>query len=174
MVNLRQAFRHQPPDTSDSRVQRYIVPVSGGTEEPRFFEIVRRIAERRPVDITLVYVVEIMQSMPLDSELPNELQHGEAVLKAAENAVQPCLEHKRGVIRSELLQARSAGAAIVDEAIEHQAHGIVIGATTRKRHGRITLGETVEYVLLNAPCEVVVIRHEHPSWSPDHAPEAGR
>ena len=31
-------------------------------------------------------------------------------------------------------------------------------AAIHRRHGRPTLGETTEHVLLNAPCEVVVIR----------------
>jgi nucleotide-binding universal stress UspA family protein len=41
----------------------------------------------------------------------------------------------------------------------------------RRRHGRPTLGDTIGYVLMNAPCEVVVVREplterasEEPTW----------
>jgi nucleotide-binding universal stress UspA family protein len=59
---------------------------------------------------------------------------------------------------TELLQARSAGAAIVDEAIERASDAIVMAARIRKRHGKPTVGDTVNYVLKNAPCEVIVVR----------------
>ena len=56
-------------------------------------------------------------------------------------------------------QARSVnGPAIVDEAIDRSADGIVMTASVHRKHGRATLGETITHVLLNAPCEVVVIR----------------
>jgi nucleotide-binding universal stress UspA family protein len=57
-----------------------------------------------------------------------------------------------------LLQARAVGPAIVDEAIERDADAIVMTAAIQRRHGRPTLSDTVVHVLLNAPCEVVVIR----------------
>jgi nucleotide-binding universal stress UspA family protein len=65
---------------------------------------------------------------------------------------------KRVQIQTELLQARSIGAAIVDEAIERSADAILLTAAIRRQHGRPTIGETVNYVLLNAPCEVIAVR----------------
>lgn len=117
------------------------------------------MASHRQVDVTLVYVVEVMQSMPLDAELPHEIARGEQVLQDAEQSAVARLDGRCAAIRTELLQARSAGAAIVDEAIEHEAQAIVLGVSVRKRMGRLTTGPTLEYVLVNAPCEVVVIRH---------------
>jgi nucleotide-binding universal stress UspA family protein len=117
------------------------------------------MASHQRVDVTLIYVVEVMQSMPLDAELPHEISRGEQVLADAERRAGAGLDGRCSAMRTELLQARSAGAAIVDEAIEHQAHAIVLGASVRKKMGRLTTGETLEYVLVNAPCEVIVIRH---------------
>ncbi len=138
--------------------------MSGGPGDRRLLEVVEKIARQQNVDITIVYVVEVMQSMPLDAELPHEITRGEEVLRDAELAAGACLNGKVSQLRTELLQARSAGAAIVDEAIEHQAHAIVLGATVRKKFGRPTTGETLNYVLTNAPCEVIVIRHAQPGW----------
>jgi nucleotide-binding universal stress UspA family protein len=61
-------------------------------------------------------------------------------------------------IVTELLQARAVGPAIVDEAIEREADAILMTASIHRKHGRDSLGETTNYVLLNAQCEVVVIR----------------
>lgn len=138
--------------------------MSGGAGDIRLLEVVEKIAYHENVDITIIYVVEVIQSMPLDAELPLEISRGEQVLQQSEIAARACLAGKSSSIRTELLQARSAGAAIVDEAIEHEAHAIVLGATIRKKFGRSTTGDTLDYVLLNAPCEVIVIRHARPGW----------
>ena len=53
-----------------------------------------------------------------------------------------------------LVRARNAGRAIVDEAARRQAEIVVLGAP-RGRH-RAIFGKTVDYVLKNAPCRVMV------------------
>jgi len=108
--------------------------------------------------ITFLYIVGVPQSMPLDAELPADIDLGERALRRAENAARQALPSRNTTIVTELLQARAVGPAIVDEAIERGAEAIVMTATIHRRHGRPTLGETTDHVLLNAPCEVVVIR----------------
>ena len=63
---------------------------------------------------------------------------------------------------NELLQARTAGAAIVDEAVEQQVDAIVMATENRLERGKISVGESVPYVLRHAPCEVIVIRTAPP------------
>lgn len=139
--------------------QRIVVPVKGGPTDGRVLEVVGQLVHRHPVTITLIYVVEVLQSMPLDAELPAEIDKGEAILRKAEHTARHGLGHKLERVSTELLQARSAGAAIVDEAIERGADVIAMAAVNHHRHGRTTLGETVGYVLKNAPCEVLLLRH---------------
>jgi nucleotide-binding universal stress UspA family protein len=102
--------------------------------------------------------------MPLDAELPGEIDEGERALQAAERTAARTLPSRSTQILTELLQARAAGPAIIDEAIERDADAIVMTAAIHRKHGRPTLGETTDHVLLHAPCEVVVIR----TVSPDH------
>lgn len=163
MVSLRQAFRgtQDQPDTGWARA---IVPVTDLELDIRLLQIVERIALRQKIEITLVYVVEVMQSMALDAELPSEVTRGEQVLRSAQEHLTRHLEGKRSVISTELLQARSAGAAIVDEAIDRSASVILLSAKLQRKHGQLTIGETVDYVLKNAHCEVLVVRHEMPDW----------
>lgn len=163
MASIRQAFRHHPTDRT-APDYRLVVPVSGGPEDARLLEIVDKISQKSQTFITLVYVVEVAQSMPIDAELPAEIERGENVLREAELLTTRCVGGRRGAITTELLQARSAGAAIVDEAIEHGANAIMLGTSVRKKFGQLSTGETVDYVLRNAPCEVIVIRQAQPGW----------
>lgn len=166
MVSFRSTFRPR----AGERVQtsfKVVVPVSGGSTDARLIDAVRKLSYRQPVDITLVYVVEVEQSMPLDAELPDEVNRGEAVLRSAANDAERDKDSDLLHVYTELLQARSAGAAVVDEATDKNADAIMIGATLRRQYGRLTVGDTVDYVLKNAPCEVIVIRQALPDWITD-------
>jgi nucleotide-binding universal stress UspA family protein len=61
-------------------------------------------------------------------------------------------------VEGELLQARDAGHAIVDEAIERSADAIVIGVPYRRPFGEFELSRVPAQVLKTAPCEVVLLR----------------
>jgi nucleotide-binding universal stress UspA family protein len=108
--------------------------------------------------MTLVYVVEVPQAMPIDAELPGEINRGEQVLAGAEAYLKSRLGERNAEVLSELLQARTAGAAIVDEATEQHADLVMMATENRINHGKITFGESVSYVLKNCPCEVVLVR----------------
>jgi nucleotide-binding universal stress UspA family protein len=140
------------------RFARLVVPVAGSEMDDRVVGMLPDLLSREGGTITFLFVVEVPQSMPLDAELPSDIDIGERALRHAENAARPLLPSRNATIVTELLQARAVGPAIVDEAIERDAEAIVMTAAIHRRHGRPTLGETTDHVLLNAPCEVVVIR----------------
>jgi nucleotide-binding universal stress UspA family protein len=140
------------------RFARLVVPVAGSDMDDRVVGMLPNLLSREGGTITFLFVVEVPQSMPLDAELPTDIDIGERALRHAENAARPLLPSRNATIVTELLQARAVGPAIVDEAIERDAEAIVMTAAIHRRHGRPTLGETTDHVLLNAPCEVVVIR----------------
>jgi hypothetical protein len=81
------------------------------------FSLVAPVGDRRNKQrarIEIIHVIEVPQALPLDAELPEAVQHGEVVLAQAEQ-----LARQRDVeVSAEMLQARSAGVAIVDEAVE--------------------------------------------------------
>ena len=78
-----------------------------------------------------------------------------AVLDLAEGAA----ERGKVVMRTELLQARDVGAALVDEAVAIDADVILLGLPYRTRlGGDFAIGRTIPYVFQNAPCRVVVVR----------------
>ncbi|MEA2525474.1 MAG: hypothetical protein QOF73_2701 [Thermomicrobiales bacterium] len=141
---------------------RIIVPVNGSNGDARVLALTADLVHRQQVAITLIYVVEVQQSMPLDAELPAQIDRGEAVLSRAEELAKSLISSKLDRLTTDLLQARSAGAAIVDEAIERNADAIVMATSIRVKHGKTHLGETAAYVLKNAPCEVIVVRLAQP------------
>lgn len=137
---------------------RIILPVSGGPEDDRAIDLVGELAQRHPTNITLVYVVEVQQAMPLDAELPEQVEQGEAVLQRAERLTKQRLPTSTNLISTDLLQARSAGAAIVDEAIEQNADVILMATSIAIKYGKQMIGEAAAYVIRNAPCDVILVR----------------
>lgn len=163
MVSFRQAFRSQAHHEATERAC-LIVPVTGSDSDERLLKIVERIARRQNANVTLLFIVEVMQSMPLDAELPVECERGEQVLRDAREEVSRNLENRSSTVETEMLQARAAGPAIVDEAIVREADAIIMSASIQRRHGKLSTGDTTDYVLRHAPCEVIVIRQAMPEW----------
>jgi nucleotide-binding universal stress UspA family protein len=140
------------------RFARLVVPVAGSGMDDRVLSLLPNLLSIDGGAITFLFVVAVPQSMPLDAELPNDIETGERALRNAEHTARRAFPSRNITIVTELLQARAVGPAIVDEAIERDADAIVMTAAIHRRHGRPTLGETTDHVLLNAPCEVLVIR----------------
>jgi nucleotide-binding universal stress UspA family protein len=138
--------------------ERVVVPIGGADGDGRALDILPDLFNKNGGTVTFLYVLEVPQSMPLDAELPNEVAAGDRALRLAEALMRKALPARTVRIVTELLQARAAGPAIVDEAIDRAAEAIIMTAAVRRRHGRLTLGGTTEHVLLHAPCEVVVVR----------------
>ena len=64
-------------------------------------------------------------------------------------------------VTSSVVQARSAGPAIVDEAVEHSADLIVMGLRYKMRFGgQWDAGRTVPYVMRNSTAPVWCLRVE--------------
>lgn len=125
----------------------------------RTIDVATGLADRdHRAELILVYVVEVPQQYPLDADLPDQIERGETILRDAEHHAHAQRGQIWSRVTTTLLQARLAAAAIVDEAIERGADAIVLGAVNTRRHGQLTQGETVPYVLDNAPCDVIVLR----------------
>lgn len=136
-----------------------LVPVNGTPADHHALRVLSRLVDGKTANIVAVYVVEVPQSLPLDADMRDEIDRGDAALDAvAKDAKELC--HLRGDhLRTDILQARTAGAAIVDEASNLHCDLIVMSAGVRDEHGRLTVGETANYVLKHAPCEVMLLRH---------------
>jgi nucleotide-binding universal stress UspA family protein len=112
------------------------------------------LAKRTRGKVNVVHVIEVRRSLPLDADLVSEAQRGEDILSQAEMAA----KRQDFEVEGDLLQARDAGHAIVDEAVERQADAIIIGIPFRKPFGEFEMGKVPAHVLKAAPCEVILLR----------------
>jgi nucleotide-binding universal stress UspA family protein len=139
---------------------RILVPVKGDLIDDEAVQLACTLAAGREqrgkprTTIEIIYVIEVPRALPLDADLPDEVQRGEKALTHAEG-----LTHGMNVmVETEILQARTVGAAIVDEAVERGAGTIIMAAQYRRRLGEFNMGLTLPYVLKNAPCRVLITR----------------
>ena len=105
-------------------------------------------------NLFIVYVIEVERGLPIDAEIVPATAKGEEVLKEMEQVAKPY----RCVTRAELLQSRKAGLAVVQEAVDKEVDAIVLGTSYTEQYGSFSMGETVPYVLKNAPCRVILWR----------------
>jgi len=138
---------------------RILVPVAGTDTDEEAIELADKLlSKKNRGEICAVYVISIERALPIDAEIESEIRKAEDILNHTES-----IAGEQGYkIETDLLQAREAGPAIVDEAIEREVDLILIGVTYKKRFGEFSLGDVVPYVLKNAPCRVILY-HQHTS-----------
>ena len=149
----------------------YLVTLDGSEASYNALAVACETARHTKAKVLGIYVIEVPRSQPIDADLQLELQRGEEILERAEAVAR---EH-HVEIEADLLQARQAGHAIVDEAIERGADAIVVGLEYHRPYGRFELGEVPDYVLEHAPGEVWLIRYPPPKDGDSNArPDAAR
>jgi nucleotide-binding universal stress UspA family protein len=137
---------------------RYLVPVDGSDASYAALAATCDVARMHRADVSAIFVIEVPRTLPLDADMRGDFDRGEDVLTQAEQVGR---DHKVKVDAS-MCQARQAGHAVVDEAIEDDVDAIVVGVDYHRPYGRFRLGRLPEYVLANAPCEVWLFRYAPP------------
>ncbi|MGE5433267.1 MAG: amino acid permease [Candidatus Doudnabacteria bacterium] len=130
-----------------------LVPVKPGRESEEAIDFACRLAAQRRASIAAVSVVVVPMELPLDAELPE----AEAAANEALDAAVAIGELYGVDVIGRLLRARRPGRAIVREAELRQTEIIVLGAPRTGRPQRAIFSETVDFILKNAPCRVMVV-----------------
>jgi APA family basic amino acid/polyamine antiporter len=134
--------------------RRLLVPVVPGPPSDEAMDVACGLAAERGARITALSVIEVPLELPLSEALEDEERTAHRELVEAR-----AIGESYGVtVLERLTRARSAGRAIVLEAERRGSEIIVLGAPRRGegRRGRGVFGKTVDYVLRNAPCRVLV------------------
>lgn len=131
---------------------RILVPVIGTKADEEAIRLGCQLAKKNKTKIWVVYVVTIKRSLPLDAEIEPEIRKAEDILDRMESIA----EEEDFEIETDLLQARDAGPAIVDEAVEREIDLILVGIAYKRRFGQFSLGSVVPYILRSAPCHVIL------------------
>ena len=138
--------------------QRVLVPVSGADTDAEAVRLACRLARRGKAKVMVVTVLEIRRSLALGTVQDAELDRAESLLQTAEKAA----AELETVPETELLQARDAGPAIVEEIAHWKADIVVVGMPFRERFGEFYMGKTAPYILRHAPCRTLLFREPPP------------
>jgi len=138
--------------------QRILIPVMGTDADEQAIRLASGMAKKNKGKIWAVYVITVKRALPVEAEIEQDIQQGEAVLDHLES-----IAEEDGIeIETDLLQAREVGPAIVDEAVELGADLILMGVTYKRRFGQFTIGNVVPYVFKNASCRVILYHQPIP------------
>jgi len=104
--------------------------------------------------VHFLHVIEVPRTLPLKAILTQESERADQLLNSAME-----IAHRVGCEAiPEVVQARDAGSAIVDEARDHHCALLLIGLVRHSNPLQSELNKTVSYVLTNAPCRVWLVQ----------------
>jgi nucleotide-binding universal stress UspA family protein len=131
---------------------KILVPVIGTEADEEAVRLGVQLARKNKARMWAVYVITIKRSLPLDAEITTETERAEGIL----DRMEVIAEEEEYEVETDLVQAREAGPAIVDEAVEREVDLILLGIAYKTRFGQFSLGNVVPYILKNAPCRVIL------------------
>ena len=134
--------------------KRVLVPVSGGEVGDEAIKLACRLAKKDKGKTWAVYVITIKRALPIDADIDSEVHEAENML----NHIEEVAEDESYEVETDVIQAREAGPAIIDEAVERSVDLILMGISYKRRFGQFSLGNVVPYVLKNAPCPVILLQ----------------
>ena len=139
---------------SSAEFERILVPMKLGDIGEEMVATAIALAKERGSAIEAITVVRVPRKFALEGELPPEVAaRVDASLEEAR-----ALGADHGVeVHGDVVRARSIGHAIVEEAERRDADLIVLGSSPRWRRQSRFFSPTVDFVLRNAPCEVLVV-----------------
>ena len=129
-----------------------LVPVRDTVVSEEMMVLACQLATERRSAIDALYVIEVPLNLPIDATLPEERERARQVLERAAQAADMFNVRLTPVI----VTARSAGRAIVEEAIARRSEVIVLGSQGKRRIADKVFGRTIDYVLNNLPCEAII------------------
>ncbi len=138
---------------------KILVPVVGTEADEEAIKLACQLVKKKNKGkIYAVYVIAIKRALPVDAEIEAEIKEGEDIL----DRVETFAEEQDYEVETDLIQAREAGPAIVDEAVEREIDLILLGIKYKRRFGQFSLGSVAPYVLKNAPCRVILYHQYTP------------
>ncbi len=132
---------------------RILVPMKLGIIGEEMLATAIKLAGEHGAVVEALHVVRVPLEHALDAELLDEEERAEAALAEARLLGS---EHGIDVVVT-TLRERSIGRAIVDHARATKADLIVVGSSPRWRRQSRFFSPTVDYLLRNAPSEVLIV-----------------
>jgi basic amino acid/polyamine antiporter, APA family len=118
--------------------------------EPEAVATAAKLAARRRRGIHVLVLITVPTTSPIDADLPEQEATAQATIDSAH-----VLGGRRVTGHWEKVRPGEAGRRIVDEARDIRARAIVM-SVPRRRVGSTTFGRTLETVLTERPCRVII------------------
>jgi nucleotide-binding universal stress UspA family protein len=131
-----------------------LLPICGKEVDESAFLVAAWLAKTSKSLVRALHVIEVSRDMPLDADLSEEAALGERILGKIEDRAKA----EKCPMQAEIIQARSAGHAIVQEAQIRNAQTIVLGTSRIREITGEYFGRTISYILKNTDCEVIIWR----------------
>ncbi len=137
---------------ADIVYDQLLVPLVGSQVTDEMVVLACQLATERNSSIDALYVIEVPMNLPLDARLTQERERAKQVLDRA-----AVIADQFGVKMTPIVvTARQAGRAICEEAAARRSEVIILGAARKRRIAERVFGRTIDYVLDQAPCEVLI------------------
>ena len=141
-----------PSMQADIDYDQILVPITGTRISDEMMVLACQLATEKNSSINGLYVIEVPLNLPLDARLVNERAKADKVLKAGALIA----SQFKVMFTPNVVTARQAGRAIVEEAERVRSEVIMLGTTRKRRIGNLTFGRTTDFVLDHSPCEVLL------------------
>jgi APA family basic amino acid/polyamine antiporter len=167
LVSLFPAPRRQE---MAQRIEHILIPVHSTEYADELARIACDLNQLYTADITAVYAIEVPRSLELEADLGAQTREAQDILDTANHIAETVYDIE---FEKVILQARSAGVALVEYANERGTDLILLGA----HHGQkrspdaVVFGSTADYVARNARCAVWTVRADvRPARKPEDQP----
>jgi len=140
------------PERTDFK--RILVPMKLGDIGEEMVATAIALAKQDPAEVQAITVVRVPRRFPLQGELPPDVA---AKVEASLEEARLLGEEHDVEVQTGVVRARSIGHAIVDEVRARDVDLVVLGSSPRWRRQSRFFSPTVDFVLRNAPCEVLVV-----------------
>ncbi len=139
---------------SVSALHHILVPVSADASSEGAAELACRLGASQKAEITLVFVVEVPFTLPLNAPLKEEYAKGEEALRTAEFIIRQhgLPAHRRSV------PARYAWGGILNLARQESVDAIVMSAGHGEPSAPDGLSRTARELIKRAQCEVILAK----------------
>ncbi len=148
---------------SVNKLTRILVPLLNSSEATdRIVALATQMVRQRNGHTDVLAVIEVPFTLPLNAQVEHDEKLALEVLDRAQSVAEQCGIRNGTSVSKRILKARHAGTAIVREAEELAVDLILIANTPVRVRGNMQqVNPVVEYVMKNAPCEVLVLSQGH-------------
>jgi nucleotide-binding universal stress UspA family protein len=156
---------------SVNKLTRILVPLLSKSEATdRIVALAAQMVRSRNGNVELLAVLEVPFTLPLDARVEEDEKLAIETLDRAESVA----KQKATAVNKHIVKARNAGPAIVREAEIHATDLILMANTAVRMRGNIQhIHPAVDYVMKNAPCEVLVLSQGYIDANLNGGAEAG-